>query len=599
MMYAGKQPSGRGRQNDGTQKVRNRKYTIRRLWDYLYFYRGRLFIALFLTIISNLLSLIGPYLTGRTVQAMQIGFDYTRFNEVYLYAILMVGFYLTSAILNYILSLAMVRISQSVVYKLRKDLFAKLNKVPISYFDQHQTGDIISRMSYDIDSISTSLATDFISIFTSVITVAISFVMMLIMSPVLVLVFIITIPASIISTRVLSKIIKQKFRIRNQKLGELNGFAEEMITGQRTIQSYVQEKEVLKKFDAINKEASTASYESGYYSTIVGPTVNFISNLSVALVGVFGGILYFLGNISIGNLTSFMLYSRRFSGPINQMSNIVADIQSALAAAERVFSVLDQPDETPDLVDAIELEYVIGDVAFQNVSFGYVPNQIVLENVSFEAPSGQVVAIVGPTGAGKTTLINLIMRFYEIEHGKIALDQIDTKNIARSSLRKNFSMVLQDTWIFHGTVYDNIAYGNGDVTLEDVIEAAKKARIHHFIEHLPKGYDTILTDEGLNISKGQKQLLVIARAMLSQTKMLILDEATSNVDTHTEVQIQKAMLSLMEGKTTFVIAHRLSTIQKANLILVVEAGNIIEQGTHESLLEQKGHYYTLYQSQFA
>ena len=592
MMYAGKQ--GRGR-NDGSQKASNRKYVLKRLWDYLYFYKTKLALAIFLTLISNILSLVGPYLTGRTISAMENG---VNFRLVFFFAALMIVFYLLSSLLSYILSIAMVRISQSVVYKMRKDLFEKLNKVSIAYFDRNQTGDIISKMSYDIDTINTSLATDVVQIFTSVITVVISFIMMLIMSPILVLVFIVTLPISVILTKVLSKIVKKKYRIRNQKLGELNGFAEEMITGQRTIQSYVQEDSVLKKFDAINEEASKASYESGYYSTTVGPSVNFVSNLSVALVGVFGGILYFFGNISLGKLTSFTLYSRRFSGPINQMSNIIADIQSALAAAERVFHVIDEEEEPKDIEDAIDYTDVKGDVSFKNVSFGYVENQIVLNHVSFDAPKGKVVAIVGPTGAGKTTLVNLLMRFYDVQEGQILIDHHETRTLTRKSLRRSFSMVLQDTWIFHGTVFENIAYGNGDVSRLEVEEAAKKARIHSFISHLPEGYDTILTDEGLNISKGQKQLLVIARAMLSKTKMLILDEATSNVDTHTEVQIQKAMLALMENKTTFVIAHRLSTIQNAHLILVVKDGNIVEQGTHQELIEQQGFYNALYQSQF-
>jgi ATP-binding cassette, subfamily B, multidrug efflux pump len=592
-MYAGKQNRSR---NDGSDKAKNKIFVIKRLWKYLYFYKAKLFFAVVLTIIANILSLVGPFLTGQTISAMENGVD---FNKVFYFAGLMIIFYLLSSLLTYFLSVQMTKISQSVVYKMRKDLFDKLNKVSVSYFDQNQTGDIISKMSYDIDTINTSLANDVISIFTSLITVIISFVMMLIMSPVLVLVFILTIPISIIITRVLSKIVKKKYRLRNQKLGELNGFAEEMITGQRTIQSYVQEEAILKKFDEINEEATKATYEAGYYATSVGPSVNFVSNLSVALVGVFGGILYFLGQISLGNLTSFTLYSRRFSGPINQMSNIMADIQSALAAAERVFNVLDQENEVEDIKDAIDLVDIKGEVKFNHVSFSYTKDQTVLDNVSFVAPRGKVIAIVGPTGAGKTTLVNLLMRFYEINQGEILIDNQDIKKLTRRSLRKAFSMVLQDTWIFHGTVYENIKYGNGDVSYFEVEEAAKKAKIHSFISHLPNGYDTILTDEGLNISKGQKQLLVIARAILSKTKMLILDEATSNVDTHTEVQIQKAMLNLMEDKTTFVIAHRLSTIQNANLILVVNNGNIIEQGTHQELLIQNGFYKHLFISQFS
>ena len=521
-----------------------------------------------------------------------------QFDQVFLFAGLMIVFYALSSILNYALSIAMVRISQSVVYKMRKDVFDKLTKVPVSFFDQNQTGDIISKISYDIDTINTSLATDVVSIFTSLITVVISLVMMLIMSPILSLVFLVTIPLSFIFTRALSKIVKKKFRLRNAKLGELNGFSEEMITGQKTVQSYVSEAAVLSRFDIINDEASDASYQAGYYSTIVGPTVNFISNLSVTLVGVFGGLLYFRGQIDLGKLTSFTLYSRRFSGPINQMSNILADIQSALAAAERVFGLIDLKEEVMDKTEAVKYEDVSGDIRFESVNFSYDKKTPVIQNLSFKAKPGQVVAIVGPTGAGKTTLINLLMRFYDVDSGEIIADGKNIQDYTRDSLRRAFSMVLQDTWLFTGTMADNIAYGNGDVTREQIIEAAKKAKIHHFIEALPQGYDTELTDEGLNISKGQKQLLVIARAMLSNTKMLILDEATSNVDTQTEIHIQQAMLKLMENKTTFVIAHRLSTIQNADLILVIKDGNIVEQGKHDELIEKQGFYNKLYQAQF-
>ncbi len=596
MMYAGK--VGRGR-NDGSQKARNTKRVLKRLWDYLYFDKVKFVIALSLTVVANVLSLIGPYLTGRAIDAMARPVD---FRMVFIFAGLMTGFYLISAMLNYMLAVLMVRISQSVIYQMRQDLFAKLNRVKISFFDSQLTGDIISKMSYDIDTINTSLATDVMNVLTSIVTIFISLMMMIIMSPILCLVFLVTIPLSILITQLLSKIIKKKYRIRNKKLGELNGYAEEMITGQRTVQSYVQEETVLARFDEFNQEASEASYDAGYYGTTVGPSINFVSNLSVALVGVFGGILYAAilpFSITIGQLTSFTLYSRRFSGPINRMSNIIADIQSALAAAERVFGVLDEAEESKDPEDAIALSDVKGHLVFDHVSFGYLNEKPVLHDVNFETKPGQVIAIVGPTGAGKTTLVNLIMRFYEIEHGRIWLDGKDISHLKRASLRKAFSMVLQDTWIFHGTIHENIAFGNGNVSRLEVEEAAKKAHIHSFITHLEKGYDTVLTDEGLNISKGQKQLLVIARAMLSKTKMLILDEATSNVDTHTEIQIQNAMIHLMIGKTTFVIAHRLSTIQNADLILVVHDGNIVEQGNHHALLAKKGYYYTLYHSQFA
>lgn len=501
MMYAGKQPKVKSDQSD---KVNNKKYVLKRLWDYLYFYKTKFFLAIFLTVVANVLSLVGPFLTGQTINAMTDGVD---FDKVYLFAGLMILFYGISALLNYLLAVAMVKISQSVVYKMRKDLFAKLNRVKISYFDQNQTGDIISKMSYDIDTINTSLATDVVNIFTSSVTVVISFAMMIIMSPILVLVFVITLPISIVITKVLSKLVKKQFRIRNRKLGELNGFAEEMITGQRTIQSYVQETSILEKFDKINEETTDASYKAGYLASTVGPSINFVSNLSVALVGVFGGILYFMGNLSLGNLTSFTLYSRRFSGPINQMSNIIADIQSALAAAERVFRVIDEDEEQADDINALNYQDVKGHISLKDVSFGYLENQLVLKNVSLEASQGQVIAIVGPTGAGKTTLVNLLMRFYELDQGEILLDGKPITSLTRTSLRRSYSMVLQDTWIFHGTVFENISYGNGNVSRLEVEEAAKKARIHSFIKHLPDGYDTLLTDEGLNISKGQKTTL--------------------------------------------------------------------------------------------
>ena len=595
MMYAGKQSSGRGRQNDGTQKPKDVSKVLKRLWDYLYFYKRKLILALVLSVIANVLSLVGPFLTGRTVSAMEDG---VNFNMVFIFAGLMIIFYLISAVLNYFLAKAMVRISQSVVYKMREDVFTKLSKVHIKYYDQNQTGDIISKMSYDIDTINTSLATDVLSIITSSITLVISFVMMVIMSPLLVLIFLVTIPISFMLTRVLSKIVKKKYRRRNFMLGQLNGFSEEMISGQRTIQSYVLEKPILDKFQELNQEASKASYESGYYATSVMPTVNFMTNLSVALVGVFGGLMYYNSQITLGKLTSFTLYSRRFSGPINQLSHIIADIQSALAAAERIFNVLDQEEEVKDSDDAYDLLNVSGKVEFKDVTFGYFEDQPVLKNVSFKVKPGQVVAVVGPTGSGKTTLINLLMRFYDANKGQIYIDDIHIQNIKREHLRKSFSMVLQDTWIFHGSVHDNIAYGNGDVTRFEVEQAAKKARIHTYISQLPMGYDQILTDDGLSISKGQKQLIVIARAILSKTKMLILDEATSNVDTHAEFQIQKAMLELMKHKTSFVIAHRLSTIVGADMILVIHEGKLIESGSHEKLLEQKGFYHDLYHSQF-
>jgi len=590
----------RGR-NDGSDVAKNRTQTLKRLWYYLSYYKGRLILGIVLTILSNTLSLIGPYLTGQMINEMAVvneGLD-IDFHTIFILGGLMISFYLISAIMNYILSIALVKMSQSVVYKLRSDLFNKMTTVKVNYFDTNQTGDIISRMSYDIDTIAGSLSSDALSLITSTITLVVSFVMMIIVSPLLLLIFFITIPLSFLMTSLLSRIIKKKLRIRNRSLGELNGYTEEMISAQKTIQSYVQEEAIYEKYQSLNEDTAKKSYEAGYYLTTTGPSIMFINNFGTALVGTAGAVLALFGRILIGDLSAFMLYSKRFSGPINHVSNLIADIQSALAAAERVFYVLDQEDETKDIEDAKDFGIRQGAVKVDNISFRYVPETPVLENVSFNVKPGQTVAIVGETGAGKTTLVNLLMRFYDIDKGQILIDNTNIEHYNRRYYRKAFSMVLQDTWIFKGTVLENIKYGNGDVSFEEVVEAAKKARIHHYISHLPDGYDTMLSDEGVNISKGQKQLIVIARAMLSKSQLLILDEATSNVDTYTEVNIQEAMLNLMKNKTSFVIAHRLSTIRNADIILFVDKGNIIEQGTHDNLMAKKGHYHDLFMSQFA
>ena len=576
-------------------RVQNKSYVYKRLWDYLMRYKFKLILALILTLFSNAFSLIGPYLTGQTIGAMEDGVDFTN---VFLYASLMIVFYVLSAVLLYALSIMMIDISKSVVFQMRQDVFNKLNRLPIQYFDTHQTGDIISRMTYDIDTINQSLAGDVIVLLTSFLTIIVSLSVMIATAPLLVLIFAFTIPLTILLTTFLSKVVKQKFRMRNKKLGELNGFSEEMITGIQTIQAYVVEKEVKDDFDVINEETTEASYQAGYYSTAVMPSVGFISNLSMALVGVFGGILYVRNMMTLAILTSFTLYSRRFSGPINQLSGLFAEIQSALAAAERVFQVLDSEEEVKDLEDAKDYDYLGGDIKLQDIQFSYDGQTTVLENINVEAPQGKVVAIVGPTGSGKTTLVNLLMRFYDPQVGGIAVDQKPVLSYTRDSLRKAFSMILQDSWTFYGTIHDNIAYGNGNISREDVIKVAKAAHIHDYIESLEDGYDTILKNDGTSISKGQKQLIVIARAMLSESKMLIFDEATSNVDTETEMKIHQSMKALMKDKTTFVIAHRLSTIQDADLIMVIHFGKMIELGTHRSLLEQNGFYASLFQSQF-
>lgn len=576
----------------------NKKYTIFRLGRYMMQYRWLLLLALFLTIGSNLFSLIGPMLSGYAIDAIEPGFQKVEFQKVFYYIILMIGFYFISSFLSYLLSILMIYISRKVVYRMRKDVFDKLLMLPVGYFDTHQTGDIISCISYDIDTVNTSLSSDLVQIFATLITVMGAFSMMVVISPRLVLVFLFTVPLSMFLTKNITSRTKPLFRKRSKKLGELNGFVEEMISGQKTLKAYEQEENTIYKFDLKNKEAVDAYYKAEYYGSVTGPTVNFINNLSLSLISVFGALLYLAGQMSVGNISSFVLYSRKFSGPINEAANIISEFQSALAAAERVFQLMDEIPEPFDKEAAKELKDVNGNVEIKEVTFGYQKDNIIIHNLNLKVQQGKLIAVVGPTGAGKTTFINLLMRFYDVNDGNIYVDQEDICDITRESLRKSYAMVLQDTWLFQGTIFENIAYGKENASMEEVTAAAKAAKIHSFIKKLPNGYHTILSDDGTNISKGQKQLLTIARAMLLDSPMLILDEATSNVDTRTEIQIQQAMRKLMEHKTCFVIAHRLSTIQNADIILVVNQGEIVEQGTHKELLEKKGFYHQLYKAQF-
>ena len=562
-------------------------------------YKWGLLLAVLLTVGSNLFSLVGPELSGRAIDAIQPGKGLVQMEVVRYFAGRMALFYVASSVMDYLLNVLMIAISRRITYQMRKDIFTRLADMPVGYFDTHATGDIISRISYDTDTINASLSTDLVQIFASVITIVVSLYKMLTIQASLVLVFLVTVPLSILITRRITKKTHPLFRLRSRKLGELNGFVEEMISGQKTLKAYNQEENTLDELDDINGQAVEAYYQSEYQTAAMGPSVNFIHNLSLTLISVFGTMLYMGGKMTVGDISSFVLYSRKFSGPIREIADIFNELQSSVAAAERVFRIIDEPVEPADRADARALASVQGRVELEHVSFGYTPERTVLKDFSLEARPGQLIAIVGPTGAGKTTLINLLMRFYDPQSGVIRVDGQEISGLTRSSLRLAWSMVLQDTWLFYGTIAENIAYGRPGATREEIVAAARAAHIHNFITRLPQGYDTILTDDAANVSKGQKQLLTIARAMLMDSPMLILDEATSNVDTRTEMVVQQAMRELMQGKTCFVVAHRLSTVRSADRILVVRDGNVVESGTHPELMARKGFYWELYQAQFA
>lgn len=579
-----------------------RSTTIKRLASYLLKHRWLFLLAIIMAVLANLLALLAPKLSGEAIDIIATGSGngHILFDQILLIAFKILICYLFSSVLSYFLSIIMIEISRNVTYAMRQEVFSHLMQLPVAFYDTHQGGDIISHVTYDIDVINATLTSDLVQLISSSVTVVGSLFFMLSIAPILVLVFVITIPLSFLLTKYITTKTRPLFSRRSKKLGELNGLVEEMVTGQKTIRAYHQEKNTIHRVANQNQDTVDAYYQAEYYGRMTGPSVNFVNNISLALISVFGAVLYLADKITLGNISSFVLYSRKFSGPINEMANIYGEFQSAFSAAERVFRLLDEPLEAKDPQGAVVLDksQVTGDVRLENISFGYTSEHLIIRELDFHAKPGQTVAIVGETGAGKTTIINLLMRFYDVSAGDILIDNQSIYHVTRDSLRNCFSLVLQDTWLFQGTVHDNIAYGKQDATRQEVIEAAKAAKIHHHISQLPKGYDTIISDAGTNLSKGQKQLMIIARAMLMDAPMLILDEATSNVDIYTEQKIQEAMLSLMSGKTSFVIAHRLSTIQNADVILVVKDGILVESGKHEDLLALGGVYKQMHQAQF-
>ena len=579
-------------------KPKDSRGAFRRLLSYLGVYRALILLVAAMCLVSNVLALWGPSLAGSAINEAAAGAGKVDFEKVTYYAVRMLTVYACSSLIIILIHIVMVNVSKRVAKQMRQDIFDKLMRLPVGFFDRNQAGDITSRASYDVDVISTCMATDVVAILTSVVTVAGALIMMIRISPPLSVAALVTVPASIAFTAHMRKLTQPRFVKRSRSYGIMNGFVEEQLSGQKTIQAYAYEDQIDMQYETINRNAAQAYYDADSLGVTIGPSMGFINNICLSLIALLGSVLYMNGVIGLGSISSFVLYSRKFSGPVNEVANIINELFSALAAAERVFGLLDQTEELTDRENAGELTDVKGNVALNDVSFGYEPGETIIHNLSMKADAGRLTAIVGPTGAGKTTIINLLMRFYDVDSGAVTVDGQDVRDLTRHSLRSAYAMVLQDTWVFRGTIYENIAYGRENATMEEVVAAAKAAHIHPFIMRLPEGYQTVISEDGGNISKGQKQLLTIARAMLYHSQMLILDEATSNVDTSTEREIQRAMRTLMKEKTCFVIAHRLSTIRNADNILVVNHGDVAEQGTHDELMRAKGFYYRLYKAQF-
>jgi ATP-binding cassette subfamily B protein len=589
------------------QKANNFKGSLRRLMNYLKPFKWKLFAVLLTAILSTVFGIVSPKLMGNVTTKLFDGVKMKLkgvpgatidFNYISQIILILIGLYLLSAMFSYIQQYLMAGVAQNTVYTLRKDVNDKLARLPLKFFDSHPHGEILSRVVNDIDNISTTLQQSLTQLLTSVITLIGIIVMMLTISPMLTLIVVLTLPLSFLVIKAIASRSQTHFKGQQKALGELNSHVEEMYSGHKVVKAFGHEVRSISKFNGINEELYQAGWKALFISGVMMPLMSFINNIGYVAIGVVGGIFVTRGTIQFGDIQAFIQYARQFSMPIVQTAQIANIIQSTIASAERVFELLDEPEEQPDAADDIVIHSPKGAIKFQNVKFGYKEDLVLIENMNIDVKQGQTIAIVGPTGAGKTTLINLLMRFYEINQGKITVDGLDIMQLKRGQLRSLFGMVLQDTWLFNGTIRDNIGYGRMEATEEEIVQAAQAAHADHFIRTLPEGYDTVLNEEASNISQGQKQLLTIARAILANPAILILDEATSSVDTRTEIHVQHAMNELMKGRTSFVIAHRLSTIRSADLILVMNHGSVIEKGKHEELLAKGGFYADLYNSQF-
>jgi ATP-binding cassette subfamily B multidrug efflux pump len=611
-MQAG--PMGRGgwgAMGMPVQKAKDFQGTLRRLLGYFLPQKYRLMIVLATAILGAMFNIVGPKILGLATTKLFEGIlakyqallshqpaPGVDFGYIATVLLILLGLYIISAIFMYIQQYVMAGVAQRTMYSLRREVDEKLSRLPLKYFDSRTHGEIMSRAVNDMDNLSTTLQQSLTQVITSAVTLLGVIVIMLTISPLLSLIVVLTLPLSLFVTTVVAKRSQEYFRRQQRALGELNGHVEEMYTGHKIVKAFGREGQSIAEFNERNDKLYNAGWRAQFVSGIIMPLMRFIGNIGYVFVAVVGGIMVTNGAIAIGDVQAFIQYAQQFTQPIMQLANFANVIQSAMASAERIFELLDEQEEIPEVADPQIIEAPHGAVEFQHVQFGYKEDVILMEDMNIDVQPGQMIAIVGPTGAGKTTLVNLLMRFYEVNSGKILVDAVDITHIKRGNLRRTFGMVLQDTWLFNGTIRDNIAYGRDGATEEEIIGAARAAYADHFIRTLPEGYNTVLNEDATNISQGQKQLLTIARAFLADPEILILDEATSSVDTRTEMQIQKAMTGLMRGRTSFVIAHRLSTIRDADLILVMNHGTIIEKGTHEELLAKNGFYADLYNSQF-